>query len=413
MIRTIVQYFQGYLTLCVEGDSAERFLNLCSYHKIYLWNVSVRDNTYELCMKIEDFRKIRPLVRKTHIRIKIKRRFGFPFFVYSHKKRVLFLAGILFCVVLLRECSSRIWDVHFSGNQEQTSESLMEFLQTISVYPGMKKEKIDCFQINQAIREQYPDIVWVSASLDGSLLQIKIKENEMTTKEPTLDTGKEEIKGTDLVASKDGIITQIITRSGVPMVHVGDEVKRGDILVSGRVEIKNDAQETIRYQYQQSDADIFANTTQIYTDKIPTQYQQKNYLSKEQRITIFVQINSWSLEIGSLVNSFPEKEIQWAEYRLSLGENFKLPIYYGYTHIKGYRGITKTYSKKALEQQLNQNFEQFLRKLEEKGIQITGKSVNIHLYDVFASAEGTLYLNQSIGVPAETEMMEIERNELE
>ena len=62
---------------------------------------------------------------------------------------------------------------------------------------------------------------------------------------------------------------------------------------------------------------------------------------------------------------------------------------------------------------MNQNFEQFLRKLEEKGIQITGKSVNIHLYDVFASAEGTLYLNQSIGVPAETEMMEIERNELE
>ena len=51
--------------------------------------------------------------------------------------------------------------------------------------------------------------------------------------------------------------------------------------------------------------------------------------------------------------------------------------------------------------------------MEEKGIQITGKSVNIHLYDVFASAEGTLYLNQTITQPVETEMMEIERNEPE
>ena len=59
------------------------------------------------------------------------------------------------------------------------------------------------------------------------------------------------------------------------------------------------------------------------------------------------------------------------------------------------------------------NFEQFLQKLEEKGIQITGKSVNIHLYDVFALADGTLYLNQTITQPVETEMMEIERNEPE
>ena len=75
--------------------------------------------------------------------------------------------------------------------------------------------------------------------------------------------------------------------------------------------------------------------------------------------------------------------------------------------------IPQNYSKEELKTKLNLNFEQFLQKLEEKGIQITGKSVNIHLYDVFASADGTLYLNQTITQPVETEMMEIERNEPE
>ena len=205
MIHSIIQYLQGYLILCVEGDSAERFLNLCSYHKIYIWNVTIHDNVYELQIRIKDFRKIRPIARKTHTHVKIKNRFGFPFFIYSHKVRVFFLVGIIFCICLLKECSARIWDVHFSGNQELTAESLMDFLQTISIYPGMRKEKIDCFQVNKVLREQYPEIVWVSTSLDGSILQIKIKENEMRRNNvPSL----EDAEGIDLIATCDGVINR-------------------------------------------------------------------------------------------------------------------------------------------------------------------------------------------------------------
>ena len=44
------------------------------------------------------------------------------------------------------------------------------------------------------------------------------------------------------------------------MVHVGDQVKKGDILVSGRIEVCNDAKEVVEYQYEQADADIRADT---------------------------------------------------------------------------------------------------------------------------------------------------------
>ena len=53
----------------------------------------------------------------------------------------------------------------------------------------------------------------------------------------------------------------IVTRSGVPLVKVGDQFKKGDILVSGTLEIKNDAQETIGYEYTSADADLYARTS--------------------------------------------------------------------------------------------------------------------------------------------------------
>ena len=136
----------------------------------------------------------------------------------------------------------------------------------------MPKGKVDCADIVRKIRQKYDDIVWVSASIDGSRLKIQIKENEDTFQE----VQKEE-KPCDLIAEQDGVITKMVTRSGVPMVHVGDQVKKGDILVSGRIEVCNDAKEVVEYQYEQADADIRADTQTEYEDEISTYYEEKRY----------------------------------------------------------------------------------------------------------------------------------------
>ena len=39
---------------------------------------------------------------------------------------------------------------------------------------GMQKKNVDCQGIVKALRKEYNDIVWVSASLDGSRLKIQI-----------------------------------------------------------------------------------------------------------------------------------------------------------------------------------------------------------------------------------------------
>ena len=41
-----------------------------------------------------------------------------------------------------------------------------------------------------------------------------------------------------IVADEDGLVVEMVTRTGVPQVKPGDEVKKGDILVLGRLDLK-------------------------------------------------------------------------------------------------------------------------------------------------------------------------------
>lgn len=434
MIQSMIRYVHGYVKIRVEGYSPERFLNLCRHHQIYIWGLSPRGNAYEMYMSLKGFKKLRPIVRKTHTRIILVRRAGLPFFLHKYRKRKLFFISFFLCLGLLYLYSSFIWDIHFEGNEKWTNETLLAFLETKDVSPHMPKQKVDCARIVKDIRMQYDDIVWVSASIDGSRLRIQIKENEDTFRDVdtregsgavkkqednTASEGKsggsaakseEESRPCDLVADKDGVITSIITRTGVPKVHVGDAVSTGDILVSGRVEVVNDGGEVTGFQYQKSDADILADTQMDYEDTVSTTYKEKIY-NKSTKRQYYVKTGGRFLSVGTLKNGYKEWELYTKEHQIKLGENFYLPVSYGSKIIKSYVSREKSYTKKELQIQLSDNFARFKKDLHEKDIQIKKNDVKIHIDKHSAAARGALVLNENIAREADTEILEIQQDE--
>ena len=69
------------------------------------------------------------------------------------------------------------------------------------------------------------EIAWVGISVRGVLAKIQIVEKSM----PDPST---QLVG-DVIAARDGIITQVMTFRGIPQVRVGDTVRKGDVLISG------------------------------------------------------------------------------------------------------------------------------------------------------------------------------------
>ena len=408
MIRSFVRWLRGYVRLCVAGYSPERFLNMCCFHQLFIWGLEPTEKGYGMYMSISDFRKLKPLVRKTHTKVTLEGRYGFPFFLARYRKRKLFFAGLFLCAVLLRGYSLFIWDIHFEGNVRYSDTTLAEFLESEGVAPAMLRSRVDCPGIVKAIRKEYNDIVWVSASIDGSRLKIQVKENEDTFPEEETSAGEE--RPVDLVASADGVITEIVTRSGVPQVHVGDAVKKGDILVLGRVEVVNDSQEVIGYQYHSSDADVFADTQIEYTDTLDLTYQEKVYDGKK-KYQPFLRLGGWTVSVGSVRNQYEHSERVTEETQIRLGENFYLPFSYGMKCVKSYSLVERTYTEEEARQLLSLDFKRFCEDLQEKGVQIRENDVKIHLYENSATASGTLFLNERITEEADTEILTVERKE--
>ena len=73
-----------------------------------------------------------------------------------------------------------IWNIHIEGNFTRTDETILEYLETQGVIHGMRKSKLDCAKIVQDIRKEFHDIIWVSASIEGTRLLIQVKENTDT-----------------------------------------------------------------------------------------------------------------------------------------------------------------------------------------------------------------------------------------
>lgn len=408
-MRRLFRFLKGYVKVQIRGYSPERFLNMCSYRGIAVWGLTPVPDGYFLYMSVSDFRKIRTPALKTHTRISVKEKYGAPFFLNRCRYRKPFIAGVLFCVILVRSYSLFIWDIHFEGNEKWTDETLAEFLKEQGTAPGMLRSRVDCQAIVKAVRKEYNDIVWVSASIDGSRLKVEVKENEDTFQ---LTGEKEEASGTntDLIAAEDGVITQIVTRTGVPQVHVGDRVEKGDLLVLGRIEILNDSQEVVGYQYQSADADVFADTAYEYTDSVPVRYEKKIYNGKK-RGSVFLCLNDWKISLGTAGSRDQNSETSVVTRQLKAGENFYLPVFYGYQKALSYDLVEETRTNEEIREILTLNFSRFCEDLEEKGIQIRENSVKIQLNENSACASGTVFVNQSIAEEAETEIITVEREE--
>ena len=392
MLVSLLRYIQGYLKIRVTGYSPERFLNLCKNKKIAIWGLESGHNVYDMYIKVSGFRKLKPILRKTQTKVSILERYGLPFFFHHYRKRKLFFVGIFTCLIIIYSLTFFIWNIDLEGNQTITDNVLMEYLASKKIYHGMAKRDVNCEQIVKDIRKEFDEIIWVSASLDGTRLFIHVKENA-----DTFIPSEEISEPSDIIADKAGTVVEMITRNGVPQVSVGSVVAQGDLLVSGTIDVLNDAKEVVSYNYVTADADITLQTLVTYEDYIEKVYKQKKYTDKK-RVLWYVTLGNRSLQLGIQKNKFEFRDQKTEEMQLRLGENFYLPMCLGNKKIYEYELESLEYSKQEMETLLKNNFEQYCKELEEMKSVILEKKIEITHDKMGAKATATLSLLESTGI---------------
>lgn len=373
MLIRLIKYLRGYVKIRVEGYSPERFLNLCNVHRILVWGVENQGSAYELFVSVKDYKKMRPLVRKTRTRVCLLEKHGFPFFLYRFRKRKMFFGGMLLCLVCTYGLSLFIWNIHIEGNAMQSTEEILAYLETMNVRHGVQKSKVVCEDIETNLRKQYPNMLWVSAEMRGTRILVQIRENTDHDIVSKIQVKDEEPSG--IISSVNGIVDSIIVRRGTPLVSKGEEVRAGQTLVEGYYEIKNDAGETIRYEGVAADADIFTMTSQTYLDRFPSVYEKKLYTGKK-RIGVELSVFGKVFQIQPGI-PFAHFEKKTDLYEIHVTENFYLPFSVKWIRYLEYEPEEVFYQKKSLEKLAEKRFRKKYENILQKGVQIIEKDVKI------------------------------------
>lgn len=396
MIR-LFKYIHGYVKIKVWGYSPERFMNLCGNRDILIWGAHNYGDYYIMYISLKGFFGLRPILRKTKTKVAVQQRYGLPFLMPKMRRRIIFILGIVGCLLFLSIMSNNLWAIELVGNTTITNDKFMDFLKENGVSYGMPKKNINVAELEKKVRLEYPIVTWNSIEIQGTKLYVQIKENTML-----LEEKKELYQASDLLADKEGTIVSMITRRGVPNVAVGAVIKPGDLLVSGKIPILGEDTLVRDYQYCNSDADIYIQCVYPYSDSLKIAHMEKEYTGSEKQIG-FVEIMGKRIQIPQGKIKYEDYDIYTDTKQMKILDNFYLPVFRGTETRKEYHYKQTKYTKEQAKKILKDKLDKFLSDLEEKGVQIIAKDVKIGIVNETYKAMGHITAVELTGTPVETQ----------
>lgn len=413
--------WEGSVKVRIDGRGMERFFNIAAQRGIVIEKIETKeipaaeydgnrhdryDNHVEkkelekedkkqgktVCFEISprNFKRLKPIARKTDVRLRITEKHGFPFWLILGRRRSLWAGGLAAFFLLIYLSSFYVWDISFDGNHRFTDEMLLYFMDTIPVQCGMRKKEISCGDLEKQIRNAFPEIGWVSAELTGTRLTVHVRENGILKAETGSDAPCE------LTAGSDGTVTKIIVRNGIVRVKAGDEVKTGDVLVSGKLPIYDDSETLVKTNLVHADAEVYAETTRTVTWKIPVVEEIRAGTGKKRMGVFFKFLDT---EFCFLMPDL-KKESSWElfmeESQLRFSKNFYLPVYGGILAAREYIPYEKVLTKSEVSDSADRYLNEYMQNLTEKGIQILGSDVKIERSESHWKIHGTLTVVEDI-----------------
>ncbi len=233
LLIRLLGFLMGYVSFSARNGFPERFINLCKINKIPLRNLRCIDSVITAQTDLKNYKRIRPIARKSGMKVRISKKHGLPFFINSHRDRVGLLAGAVFCILSVVFLSTRIWHIEITGNLRVPDEEILSVFESVGVSEGKSIAQINISETEADALRKLPDVSWLNINFSGCTATIEIRE---TVKKPSENTDSSPC---NIVAAHDGQILIFRPFNGTAETFVGAAVVKGDLLISGIEENKD------------------------------------------------------------------------------------------------------------------------------------------------------------------------------
>lgn len=219
---------QGFIIIEVKVYNPEKFINFLWYKGIRVKNIQRVDiSTLVMEVPYGDYKYINSIAKRSEAKVKVISKKGLAFFLMRIRTSFSLVFGVIMFLTLLYFLSMFIWAIEIDTNRYIPPFEVRKQLKTLGIVPGIKKSKLNVYDLEKKIEDINGEVMWVRARIEGSTLKIKIEEKVNPPKNIVQPNNN------DVIAKMDGEVVRIYTTSGTAQVKGGDVVKKGQVLIKG------------------------------------------------------------------------------------------------------------------------------------------------------------------------------------
>ena len=267
----------GTTQLEIISADPEGMLNQLMKQNIILWDVErASPILLRLRLSSSDVEKVFFWSEKAGGSVQILGVNGILYSLRSWLRRPVILFCLFFVTVLTLMLPERILFVDVSGNSRVPSRMILEAAQEQGLKFGASRRALRSEAVKNELLGSLNELEWVGVNTYGCRAVIQVRERKVQPEE--IQTAP-----SDLVASTDGIIEQIVVNRGTLLCKPGQAVRKDEKLISGYLDLG------ICTRATGAQGEIYARTNRVVHAVLPASVLKRSPGQKEKtRIALII-----------------------------------------------------------------------------------------------------------------------------
>lgn len=228
MYKSAVHFLRGSGLAEVQCACPERVLNLLGSRGVVFWGLRWESEIcFRLCFLLPQEEILQEIAQQTGAEVSVLRRRGVPVLWGRFRTRYVLLAGFALFWLFLFGGNLFIWEFRVSGNEAVPTETVLRALENYGITIGSPGLHIDQEDMRNHVLLELHDVSWLTVNVKGCVAHVQVVERQ---RHP--DIAKKDGVW-NIVASRDGLVTQVRALDGKALVSAGSTVAAGELLVTG------------------------------------------------------------------------------------------------------------------------------------------------------------------------------------
>lgn len=243
-------------------DNYYKLINKIEKLSIKIYEIKYIEKIIYLKVTKKDYAKIKKYI--ISYKFKIEKNLGLQRIFDIIKQEKIFVISLVIGLLVFLCLKNMIVKINIVHENQEIRELISDELKENKIeILRFKKSYKKLDEIRQKILDKHPDkLDWMEFEIKGMTLNVKVEERIIT------DTKKNN-EVCDIVAKKNGVISDIKILQGESLVLINDYVKEGDTLISGTIKYNE-----MDKRYTCADGEIYATTWYTGSVSIPFKYYE-------------------------------------------------------------------------------------------------------------------------------------------